>query len=130
MRSNTVTSRISTPWFACVLITLVAVVIYCNIYRAPFVFDDQGQIEENVKIRDLSECFSPRQLFSPRPIVELTFALNYRFGGLNVFGYHVVNTLIHIINGVLVYFLALAIFKRLLIPSAQHLGHDRCLWLG
>jgi len=124
MGSKTVTSRISSPWFACFLIALFAVVIYSNIYSAPFVFDDLHQIEENLKIRDLSKCFSPRQLFSPRPIVELTFALNYKLGGLNVFGYHVVNALIHIINGFLVYFLALAIFKRLLIPSAQHLGHS------
>jgi len=123
-------NNLSNQWVALAVIALFGVVIYGNIYRAPFVFDDLHQIEENVKIRDLSKCFSPRQLFSPRPIVELTFALNYKLGGLNVFGYHVVNVLIHIINGVLVYFLALAIFKRLLIPSAQHLGHSNRSKLG
>ena len=117
-------NSLSSQWVALAVIALFGVVIYGNIYKAPFVFDDLHQIEENVKIRDLGKCFSPRQLFSPRPIVELAFALNYKFGGLNVFGYHVVNALIHIINGVLIYFLALTIFKQLLNPSAQRFGHS------
>ncbi|MFH1628666.1 MAG: ArsA family ATPase, partial [Pseudomonadota bacterium] len=87
-------------------------------------FDDLHQIEENVKIRDLSRCLSPGQVFSPRPVVELTFALNYQFGKLNVSGYHLVNVLIHVINGFLVYFLALTIFRQLFIPSAQRFGHS------
>ena len=115
---------LSSQWVALAFIALFGVVIYGNIYRAPFVFDDMYQIEENLKIRDLSECFSPRQLFFPRPIVELTFALNYKLGGLNVFGYHVVNVLIHIINGFLAYFLALTIFKQLLNLPAQRFGHS------
>ena len=96
-----------------VVIALVVVMIYSNIYDAPFVFDDVQQIEENAKIRDLGRCLSHR------PIAELTFALNYRFGGLNVFGYHVVNVLIHIVNGFLVYLLGMIIFKRLLICPPQ-----------
>lgn len=124
MKNHRRINNLLSPWLAVVLIALFGALIYCNIYRAPFVFDDLQQIEENAKIRDLSRCLSPGQVFSPRPLVELTFALNYKLGGLNVFGYHVVNVLIHIINGFLVYFLALAIFKRLLIPSAQHLGHS------
>ena len=60
---------------------------------------------ENKTIRDLSNYNSPGKLLNPRAIVDLTFALNYRAGKLNVFGYHLVNVLIHILNGFLVYFL-------------------------
>ncbi|MFH1954845.1 MAG: tetratricopeptide repeat protein [Pseudomonadota bacterium] len=123
MKSSLVKNTVTRPWFAFVIITIVGLVVYSNIYRAPFVFDDLQQIDENVKIRDLSECFSPRQLFSPRPLVELTFALNYQFGELNVFGYHLVNVLIHVINGFLVYFLSLVILKQLLNPPAQRFSH-------
>ncbi len=54
-----------------------------------------------------------KQLLKPRAIVEFTFALNYKFGKLNVSGYHLVNVFIHILNGILVYFLSLTVFLRL-----------------
>ncbi len=50
-------------------------------------------------------------LLRSRPIGYLTFALNYRFHGLNVTGYHIINLLIHIMNAVLVYFLVLFTFR-------------------
>lgn len=100
------------PWLAVALIALTAVIIYSNIYQGEFVFDDVRTIEENQDIRDLSKFLSLKQFVKKRPIVVLTFALNYRFGGLNVFGYHLVNLIIHIINGVIVYFLALTIFRQ------------------
>jgi protein O-mannosyl-transferase len=40
-----------------------------------------------------------------------TFAVNYRIHGDTVAGYHVVNLLIHILNGFLVYFLVLLTFR-------------------
>jgi Tfp pilus assembly protein PilF len=45
-------------------------------------------------------------LNEPRPIVALTFALNYAVGRLNIFGYHIVNLTIHIMNGFLIFCLA------------------------
>jgi len=110
---------------ALVLITLVVLIIYSNVYQAPFVFDGVIQIENKTMIRDLKHYFSPRVLFMPRPFVEFTFALNYKFGKLNVFGYHLFNVAIHVINGFLAYFLALTIFKLLMNPPAQQLSHSR-----
>ena len=100
-----------------ILIPLAAVVIYSNIYHYPFIFDDIRIIAENPKIRDLMGYFSLAQFPGPRAVVDLTFALNYRFGKLGVFGYHLVNVLIHTINGFLVYFLALTILKLLFRSS-------------
>ena len=115
MNYSFIRKHVTRPSFALVfiVIVLVAGVIYSNIYHCPFVFDDPPQIEEKVIIRDLANYFSFEAFLKPRPIVDLTFALNYRFGELTVFGYHLVNVLIHIINGFLVYFLALTIFKQL-----------------
>jgi Flp pilus assembly protein TadD len=106
------TNRLASPWLALVLIALIAAIVYSNIYQYPFVFDDESSIVENV-------FFSFEAFLKPRSIVNHTLALNYRFGKLNVFGYHLVNVLIHIINGFLVYFLALTIFKQLLSGSTQ-----------
>jgi len=116
-------NRLSSPWLALVLIALVAALIYSNIYHSPFVFDDKSQIVERMSIRHLENHLSLEQLLKPRAIVDLTFALNYKFGKLNVFGYHLVNVLIHIINGFIVYFLALIIFKQLSVsPIPQSLN--------
>jgi len=101
------------PSFTLIVITFFTVIIYSNIYQSPFVFDDQPGIQENLDIRNVGNYLSVDRLLKPRDIVNLTFALNYRFGKLNVFGYHLINVLIHIINGFLVYFLSLTVFKQL-----------------
>ena len=121
MNYSFIRKHVTRPSFALVfvVIVLVAGTIYSNIYQCPFVFDDLLQIEDKVIIRDLANYFSLEAFLKSRPIGDLTFALNYRFGQLTVFGYHLVNVLIHIINGFLVYFLALTIFKQLLSGSTQ-----------
>ena len=112
-------SRFLNPWFAFILIGFSVFVIYSNTYNSPFVFDDVTSIVENKNLRDLSHYFSPGNLLKPRAIVDLTFALNYRFGKLDVFGYHLVNVLIHILNGFLVFFLVSAILKQPVFSSSS-----------
>ena len=102
----------------------IAAIIYGNIYRCPFVFDDKRGIEEHSEIRALSNYSSLEDLLKPRAIVNFTFGLNYKFGKLNVFGYHLVNVLVHIISGFLAYFLAHTIFTQLSNRSAQRFGHS------
>jgi len=104
--------RFSSPWLALLLIGFSVVAIYSNIYNSPFVYDDLTHIVENKTIKNLSNYFFLNKFLEPRAIVDFTFALNYRFGKLNVFGYHLFNILIHILNGFLVYFLVSAILKQ------------------
>ncbi|MBW2708654.1 MAG: tetratricopeptide repeat protein [Deltaproteobacteria bacterium] len=106
-------SVLANPWFALILIAVTVFVIYSNTCRVPFVFDGKVQIENKEKIRDLQNYFSLKGFKSHRPLVEFSFALNYRLGNLNPLGFHLVNILIHVISGVLVYFLALNVFGRL-----------------
>ncbi|MCD6294472.1 MAG: tetratricopeptide repeat protein [Deltaproteobacteria bacterium] len=106
-------SVLANPWFALILIAATVLVIYSNTYSVPFVFDGKVQIENKEKIRDLENYVSLKGLKTHRPIVEFSFALNYQFGKLNPVGYHLVNILIHLTNGVLVYFLALNVLGRL-----------------
>jgi hypothetical protein len=84
------------------LIATLATIIYSNSFYASFHFDDTPAIVDNYAIHrfDLKEIFS-----SSRPIFDLTFALNYYFGKLNVFGYHLVNLMFHIANGIMLYFI-------------------------
>ncbi len=96
-----------------ILIAATVLVIYSNAMNGPFVFDGQTQIQHQEKIRDLQNYLSLKGFFSNRPLVSFSYAINYRLGGLDTFGYHLVNNLIHLVNGVLAYFLALQIFSRL-----------------
>ena len=122
MNFSILKDRLSSPWLALILITVLAAIIYSNIYHCPFVFDDISSITESAKIRDLGNYFSLEQLLKPRSIVDFTLALNYKFGKLHLFGYHLVNVLIHIINGFLVYFLALTIFRQMsVVPDRRRL---------
>ena len=104
---------LANPWFAMILIALTVLVIYSNVYDGPFVFDGKLQIEDKMKIRDLNNYSSLKGFFSHRPLTAFSFALNYRMGKLEPFGYHLVNILIHTANGMLAYLLALCVFRRL-----------------
>ncbi len=87
---------------------MAALLTYSNTFSSPFHFDDNSEIVEYKKIRDLSG-FSDFE--GVRFVGTLTFALNYHFGGLDVFGYHLVNIVIHIVNGILVFWLVALTLK-------------------
>lgn len=96
-----------------VLVVSSCVAVYWGTFQVPFVFDDLYRIVNNPDIRGFDRFISWSFFLEQRPLVDLTFAFNYHFGGINVWGYHLVNLLIHIANGILVYILTLTIFKRL-----------------
>jgi tetratricopeptide (TPR) repeat protein len=83
-------------------------VAYANSLSGPFILDDQSTIADNQQIR---EWWSPSSVLVPeantaiagRPIVNLSFGVNYALGGLDVRGYHVVNIGIHLICALLAF---------------------------
>ncbi|MBI2340885.1 MAG: tetratricopeptide repeat protein [Deltaproteobacteria bacterium] len=99
-----------------ILLALVAVLIYSNTFSSPFHFDDRLNLVENPQIKNLANF---RDFSGTRYVGFLSFALNYHFGGLNVFGYHLVNILIHITNGFLVYSLILLLFAAVQVSERR-----------
>ena len=108
---------------AVLALLLFGLLIYSNTFNCGFVFDDQQNIIENpyIRISDLSfENLYKAAFKSPmhsRPAANISFAVNYYFGRYNVVGYHVINILIHLINAILVYFLASVTFRHIDIPK-------------
>ena len=101
------------------LISAIATIIYSNSFDCTFHFDDQLAIVENYAIHR----FDVKQIFSSsRPILDLTLAINYHFGKLNVFGYHLVNLLLHISNGIMLYFI---LFQTANLPSLKEKYGER-----
>lgn len=83
---------------------------YSNSLHGPFVFDDVASIVNNSTIRSLwppGEALSPPGdwglTVSGRPILNLSFAVNYAISGLEVWSYHLLNTLIHLAAGCVLY---------------------------
>ena len=110
----------------CFLIISAAVLaVYINAVDAPFVLDDPNVVERNIKLRDISNFFNIKELFGARPLVNLSFALNYRIAGLEVEIFHISNFLIHILNAILVFFLARLVFT-LSLPEETENFSTRC----
>lgn len=87
-------------------VTLLGIACYANSLRGPFVADDASSIVDNGLLHDLGNYLGSLCGYEALPnryLAYLTFALNYRWGGLEVFGYHLVNLVIHLANAALVY---------------------------
>jgi len=119
---------------ALILIVFIAALVYANSLKNSFVWDDYVVIVNNNFVkswRNLPVIFS-KDYLSPfvkrgccfsvdpgigsgetsyRPIVTLSYFFDYFLWKLNAFGYHYTNLVLHVINAVLLYFLADLITK-------------------
>ncbi|HEV8073334.1 MAG TPA: tetratricopeptide repeat protein [Opitutaceae bacterium] len=83
------------------IIVLAALAAYHNSFSGPFIFNDQFAITNNPSIRHFWSALSPPpdSTVNGRPLLNFTFALNYALGGLNAWGYHAFNLLVHALAG-------------------------------
>src|SRR5688572_17434681 len=106
LREVDTAAAIRWQWF---VVLVVAVVLpYLNSLSNPFVWDDSNAIVNNPTIRSLWPPWAPLQPpaetpVSSRPLVNLSFALNYAVHGLNVQGYHLVNLGLHVLTACLLF---------------------------
>ncbi|MEA3486263.1 MAG: tetratricopeptide repeat protein [Thermodesulfobacteriota bacterium] len=110
--------------FAFIVLFVFLIIIYGNSFHCAWQFDDKPNIVENRHIflktldwPDIKKTFyAPRKDSISRPLSYLSFALNYYFDELNVFGYHLVNFIIHYLSSV---FLFLFIYNTLRLPAVR-----------
>jgi tetratricopeptide (TPR) repeat protein len=83
------------------IIVLAALAAYHNSFSGPSILDDRLAIADNPSIRHFWSALSPPPDASTggRPLLNLTFALNYALGRMDVWGYHAFNLLIHTLAG-------------------------------
>ena len=102
----------TTSWgklvLALLIIAVAVIATYGQAMYGPFIFDDQSAIVENKTIRSVwplsQSMWGPRDLpTAGRPLVNLSFALNFAVGRLDVFGYHLVNVVLHLFNAALLF---------------------------
>lgn len=121
---------------ATVAVLAVAVfTIYGRALEAPFIFDDRPGIVDNPSIRRLWPPIGDATIRGPlnppplaptarRPLPNLTFALNYRVGGLDPWSYRLVNVLLHVLTAAL---MAAVVRRTLRLRYAPDVG-ERAAW--
>lgn len=96
---NVFKAKSDTIW-QLIVIVLLGGVVYSNALTGAFQFDDKITIVENATIKSFSALWPP---VDNRWLGLVTFALNYQIGGLDTFGYHLGNVLIHILAALAIY---------------------------
>jgi tetratricopeptide (TPR) repeat protein len=104
------------------LIAVVTLVSFFSCLDNDFVnWDDNFYVTENRLIKNLSwsntmEIFFSSALASYVPLVTLSFSIEYALWGLDPFGYHLTNLMLHIGNSLVVFVLVLRL-SRYLLPA-------------
>ena len=101
-RRCVVFSAVKSQRFVVLAVVFAGLLAYHNSFFGPFVFDDVFHITENSHIRRL---WPPWDVLShsSRPVVHLSLAVNYALGGINPWGYHLFNVVVHILAGLTLY---------------------------
>lgn len=104
------------------LIIVTGIIAYFSSFGGRFLWDDATLVQDNLYIRNFTNMLNifvkntgagAFQEFSfYRPLQLFTYMLDYSIWGLNVFGYHLANTLLHIMVAIVLYYLVVLLFDN------------------
>lgn len=111
----------SASWLARapLIAALVGFAVYLPSIAGGFLYDDGELILRNPSIRDLGAVATILRYEPARPLLNLSWAINYAIGGEAPWHYHLVNVLIHAGNAALLASLFLWMARRLGRKDAQ-----------
>jgi protein O-mannosyl-transferase len=115
--------RAPARWIAPLAITVLTIAVFAPALGGSFLlWDDDRNFLNNPHYRGLGFAqarwaFTSAVMGHWIPVTWLTFSLDYSVWGMNPFGYHLTNVLLHAANAVLLYVLALTLLRRAL-PAA------------
>lgn len=85
------------------IVVLTVLVAYYNSFYGVFQFDDFNVIVDNQRVHSW-ERFMGELPLTIRPLLKFTYTINW-ISGMGIFGYHLFNLSIHIINTILIFHL-------------------------
>src|SRR3990172_5959631 len=105
-----------------ILVSSFSLLLYLNATYGKFVYDDFKIIVENCFIKEwkyfpkifTKDYFTISGEMSYRPVVTITYFIDYAIWRLNPFGFHLTNIILHTINAVLFYLLL-----NIVLPSKK-----------
>ncbi|MBP7055244.1 MAG: tetratricopeptide repeat protein [Candidatus Omnitrophica bacterium] len=104
------------------IIAVLGFIIYANSFGNQFLYDDDRLIVDNIYVKNLS--YLPKVFTQDigaganfsysfyRPVQIFTYMIDYFLWGLSVFGYHLTNTIMHILVGIFIYIFISSLFKN------------------
>ena len=114
-----------TTLIALIIIPILGFIVYANSLQSDFIWDDINLIRNNKFIKDWK---NPVDIFtedigegtdSPyyfyRPLQILTYRIDYSLWGSETFGFHLTNTILHILMALCIYWLLLLLFNDRLL---------------
>ena len=124
---------------ALILIAAVTCISYWPGLHGPFVFDDISNIVEvpalritSLDLRSLWDAaFWQKESATGRPVAMLSFALNYYFSQFDSFAFKLTNLVIHLVNGLLLFWLCRRLLRHIQLPATNETAAaSRVYWLS
>jgi protein O-mannosyl-transferase len=103
------------------LLAIPVVLAYANAFHAPFIFDDTTRLVRHGPLRDVWGCL----VGSSRPVTMLSFVLNAALTGVRPEAFRLVNLVLHMGCGWLLYGLVSRVLERMCPPGGSA---DRRAW--
>ena len=113
------------PKWLPLLIVAAGILAYANSFGGVFLFDDTWNIVEQQRIRQLWPAWDLLQ--SRRPVVSLSLAVNYALGELNIWGYHLVNLIVHLLTALTLFALVNRTLIHIRVNAATYLALSTAL---
>jgi hypothetical protein len=113
-------------WGVPIILVILTVAAFYPVTQNQFVnWDDDKNIVENVFYRGLywtniQWMFTTFHMGHYQPLTWLTLGIDYLIWGLNPLGYHLTNLLLHCANAVVLYFVAVRLFRLVKPGLADH----------
>ena len=105
-----------------IFLLIIGFSLYVNSLSNRMFWDDDDNVVNNIFIKDwkyLPNIFKENLIAGAglqsnyyRPLLLITYAFDYRIWGLHPFGYHLTNTLLHVLNAFLIFLIIAFLIKK------------------
>lgn len=93
------------------ILIVLAIIVYANSLKNDFTYDDHEIITENFHFKNIpaykwifnGNYFNYSKEFSYRPLVTISYLIDFYLFKLNPFGYHLTNLLLHLLVVIFIY---------------------------
>lgn len=110
--------NLPTIWIIGLLI-VVGTVLFLPTLKCDFIFDDRALVENNPLLRGAGGI--KEVLTSGRTLRMISFVIDHSLWGMNPPGYHVTNILLHVLTGLMLFWLFRRITGQTVIPTVMAL---------
>lgn len=109
-------------WICISAITIITFLVFSPSLGNGFTNWDDGEyvINNHLVVSNsipIAKIFESPVAGNYHPLTMLSLALNYHYGGLNPFGYHLFNVIFHLLNTILVFFFIFLLTRRNLLMA-------------